>query len=129
MSEPIVFVSKLRLKEGKLEEYKQFTRETTKWLEANRPRTVAILEYFSEDGTELSIVIIFADADAMQVHMQGLGELPTKSFEYLEPVSLEIYGKPNEATLEMMKMIGGSAVAFNINPHSIGGYARLNLDE
>lgn len=125
MSEPIVFVSNLRLKEGKVEEYKQFTRETTAWLQANRPRTIAIQEYLSKDGTELSIVIIFADADAMQVHMQRLGELPTKSFEYLEPLNIQIYGKPNEATLEMMKMIGGSEVTFNIKPHAIGGYIRF----
>lgn len=128
MSEPIVVISNLRLKEGRFEEYKQFTRETTKWLETNRPRTLAILEYFSENSAELSIVIIFADADAMQVHMQGLGELPTKSFEYLEPVSLRIYGMPNEATLQMMKNIAVSEAAFNIRPQAIGGYIRLKAE-
>ncbi len=124
MSGPIVFVTNLRIKEGKVEEYKQFTRETTEWLKANRPSTLAILEYTSEDGTELSIVIVFADAKAREVHMLGLGELPTKSFEYLDIVNLQIYGTPTETTLEMMKMIGGSGIVFNIKPQSIGGYIR-----
>ena len=125
MSEPIVFISNLRIKEGKVEEYKRFTRETTAWIKANRPRTVAILEYTSEDGTEASVVIVFPDAEAMEAHMLGLGELPNKAREYVEVASLQIYGKPNETTLETMKMIADSGVTFNIKPQAIGGYMRL----
>ena len=105
MSEPIVFISNLRIEEDKLEEYKQFTRETTEWIKANRPRTDAILEYASKDGTEVSIVIVFPDAEAMQAHMQGLGELPQKTREYAEVANIQIYGMPNEATLVTMNMI------------------------
>ena len=126
MSEPIVMISNLRIKEGKLEEYKKFTREATEWLQANRPGTTAILEYVSEDGTDLSVVLIFSNAEAMQAHMQGLGEFPDKSRELAQVESIQIYGKPNETTLEMMKMIGGAGITFNIKPQRIGGYIRLS---
>lgn len=125
MSEPIVMISNGRIKESKVEEYKGFTRETTEWIKTNRPGTVAILEYISEDNTELSIVLFFSDAEAMEAHMRGLGELPEESREYLEISSIQIYGKPNDATLETMKMIADSGIVFNIKPQAIGGYIRL----
>ena len=126
MSEPIVMVSNLRIKEGKVEEYKKFTLAATEWIKENRPGTAAILENASEDGAELSIVIIFSDAEAMQAHMAGLGEFPNKSRELAAVESIQIYGEPNETTLDMMKMIGGSGITFNIKPQWIGGYTRLS---
>ena len=125
MSDPIVMVSNLIIKEGKVEEYKQFTQEATEWIKANRPRTDAILEYSSADGTELSIVIVFPDADAMQTHMEGLGEFPNKTREFAQVDNIQIYGQPNKTTLETMKMIADSGVTFNIKPQAIGGYIRL----
>lgn len=125
MSNPIVMVSSLRIKQAKIEDYKRFTLEATEWIKANRPRTDAILEYVSEDGTEGSIVIVFPDADAMQTHMQGLGEFPSKTREFAQVDNIQIYGQPNETTLEMMKMIAESGVTFNIKPQAIGGYMRL----
>jgi hypothetical protein len=70
-------------------------------------------------------VIVFPDAEAMEAHMQGLGELPNKTREYAEVFSLQIYGMPNKATLETMKMIAGSGVAYSIKPQPIGGYIRF----
>ncbi len=128
MSEPIVMISNLRIKEGHVGEYKQFTQEVTEWIEANRPGTAAILEYLSEDETELSIVIVFSGAEAMQAHIQGLGEFPDKSREYAEVESIQIYGKPNEATLKTMRMIADAGLAIKITPQWIGGFTRLSSD-
>lgn len=125
MSEPIVMISNLRILESKLEEYKKFTLEAIEWIKANRPRTVALLEYTSEDGTGGSIVIVFPDAEAMEEHMKGLGEFPNKTREFAEVFSIQIYGRPNEATLETMNMIAGSGITFDIKPQAVGGYLRL----
>lgn len=125
MSEPIVFISNQRIKEGKLGGYKQAYRQVAELTEATKPGTVAHLAYLNEDGTEMSIVHIFPDAESMDLHMQGVDELAKRAFEFMEIVSFEIYGRPSDTVLEMMKQIAGTGVTLNIKPQRVGGYMRL----
>jgi quinol monooxygenase YgiN len=125
MSEPIVFISNQRIKEGKHDEYTQAYRQVAELTEANKPGTVAHLAYVNEDGTEASIVHVFPDAESMELHMQGVDELAKKAFEFMEIVSFEIYGKPSDTVLEAMKKIVGSGVTLNIKPQPVGGYIRF----
>lgn len=126
MSEPIIFISIQRVKEGKLEGYKHYYRQVAEQAKANKPGTVAHLAYHNEEGTELSVIHIFPDAKSMELHMIGVDELAKKAYEYVEILSFEIYGKPTEAVLERMMQIVGSGIPLNIKPQLIGGYIRFN---
>jgi uncharacterized protein YkuJ len=125
MSEPIVFISNQRVKDGKLDGYKKYYRQVAEMTEANKPGTVAHLAYANEDGTAVSIVHIFPDAESMDLHMLGVDELAKKAFEFMEIVSFEIYGRPSDTVLDMMMQIAGSGVALSIKPQPIGGYIRF----
>ena len=127
MSEPIIFISNQKVKEGKLEGYKQYYRQVAEQAKANKPGTVAHLAFHNEEGSELSIIHIFPDAESMELHMIGVDELAKKAYDYVEILSFEIYGKPTEPVLESMMQIVGSSIALNIRPHLIGGYIRFNL--
>jgi quinol monooxygenase YgiN len=125
MSEPIVFISNQRIKEGKLDEYKQSYRENIELIKADKPGTVAHLAYINEDGSEVSMVHVFPDAESMDLHMQGVGERAKKAFEFMEIISYEIYGRPSDTVLEMMQQIAGSGVVLNLKLQHMGGYLRL----
>jgi uncharacterized protein YkuJ len=125
MSEPIVFISNQRIKEGKLDEYKQSYRENIGIIKADKPGTVAHLAYINEDGSEVSMVHVFPDAESMDLHMQGVGERAKKAFEFMEIISYEIYGRPSDTVLEMMQQIAGSGVVLNLKLQHMGGYLRL----
>ena len=125
MSEPIIFISNQRVKEGKLEEYKLYYRQVAEQAKADKPGTVAHLAYLNEAGSELSIIHIFPDAEAMELHMKGVDQLAKKAYEYVEILSFEIYGKPADTVLERMMQIVGSQIALSIKPQLIGGYMRF----
>jgi hypothetical protein len=125
MSDPIIFISNQKVKEGKLEGLKQYYRQVAEQAKANKPGTVAHLAYHNEEGTELSIIHIFPDAESMELHMIGVDELAKKAYEYVEILSFEIYGKPTDTVLERMMQIVGSRIALNIRPQLIGGYIRF----
>lgn len=125
MSEPIVFISNQRIKEGKLDEYKQSYRENIGIIKADKPGTVAHLAYINEDGSEVSMVHVFPDAESMDLHFQGVGERAKKAFEFMEIISYEIYGRPSDTVLEMMQQIAGSGVVLNLKLQHMGGYLRL----
>lgn len=125
MSGPIVFVSKHRIKEGKLDGFKQHYRKGAQLIEANKPHTVLFHAYLNEEGREVSIVHLFPDAGAMDLHMEGVGERAKEAYEFLEPESLEIYGRPSDEILEAMRQTTGAGVEVTVRPQSLGGFARF----
>lgn len=54
------------------------------------------LAYVSEDGTRVTIVHVFADADSMDLHVEGAEERTRTAYEFVEPRGFEIYGMPSE---------------------------------
>ncbi|MBM3126582.1 MAG: hypothetical protein FJZ87_16180 [Chloroflexi bacterium] len=124
MSEPIIFVAHQKVKQGKAEEYKKVYQEVGEWMEANKPQTAAHIAYISEDGTEASVVHIFPDNEAMEKHMQNLGDVGVKAFTLMEIVGFDVYGTPSKMVLDsMLRMIPGAKVT--MKTRSAGGYIRL----
>lgn len=124
MSEPIIFIAHQQVKQGKAEEYKKVYQEVGEWMEANKPQTSAHIAYVSEDGTEASVIHIFPDIEAMEKHMQNLGDVGAKAFSLMEIVGFDVYGTPSKMVLDsMLKMIPGAKVT--VRPQHAGGYIRL----
>ncbi|MGH8945238.1 MAG: hypothetical protein ACRDVL_03730, partial [Acidimicrobiia bacterium] len=103
MADPIVFVSTHKIKEGKLDDFKQLSREITPLIEAGKPNTVFLQAYLNEEGTEVTIVHLFPDADAMDLHFQGADERTERAYEFIQPQHFEIYGTPSDQVLSTMR--------------------------
>ena len=125
MSNPIIFISNQRIKEGKLEDYKKNYLQVASMTEATKLKTAAPLAYLNEEGTKASIVHVFPDAESMEVHMKGVDELAKKAYQFMEIESFEIYGRPSDKILAGIMQIAGSGVTLDIKPQSVGGYIRL----
>jgi quinol monooxygenase YgiN len=125
MTEPIIFIAQQKIKQGKVEEYKMYYQEVAEWMEANKPQTSAHIAYVSEDGTEASVVHIFPDAEAMEKHMQGLGDLGMKAFMLMDIVGFDVYGTPSKMVLESLVKMVGPGAKVNLKPQPAGGYIRL----
>ena len=125
MSEPIVFISHNQMKEGKLDAFIEFNQDGFLLIREQKPATVALLAYAGEDGGEVSFVHVFPDAEAMDIHFQGADERSKRAYEFMQPISMEIYGSPNDGVLEMMKQIAESGVTVSIDTDHLGGFLRL----
>lgn len=129
MTQPIVFVSRSRVKEDRLEEFDTFFRERVPVISYGDPGTVALLSYLSEDGRELHIVHVFLHADAFDAHLNGLEERARLADDYLEGLAWEIYGAPNEETLKgVQAWAAKSGLRVTVYPDNFGGYLRASLD-
>lgn len=130
MSDPIVFISTHGIKEGKLEEYKQYFKHGSKDIESEKPETVAFLAYLNEDETEVSTVHVFPDSDAMDTHMEGVDERSEGAAEFLEFRKFEIYGTPSDDVTAMMEQAASAAGAtVTVRPALVGGYLRLESSQ
>lgn len=124
MPEPIVFISRNKIKEGKTDDFRKHYRDSIQPIWTGKPGTLAQLAYENEEAVEVTVVRLFPSADALDHQIQGADERSKRTYEYIEPISIEIYGTPNPATLEMMKKIAGSGVMVSISPHYMGGFIR-----
>jgi hypothetical protein len=126
VSEPVVFISHFEVKEGALPDLKRRSADVMARLREDKPQTVLFLAYLDEEGTEISFLHAFPDADAMDAHFEGVQERVAAAYQYIEPRGWEIYGRPNEGALEMMRQAAATAdVSLTVLPDHLGGFLRL----
>jgi len=126
MSEPVVFISHFKVKEGKVDELRRLAGEVERSLREGKPRTAAWLVFLGEDGAQVSFVHCFPDADSMDLHFEGSDERSAAVYEFVEPDGFEIYGRPSDQALETMgQAAAGAGVSLSVQPGYLGGFMRL----
>ena len=122
----MVFISHFGIKEGTLGDLRRLSEEVIEHLRQDKPRTTVFLAYLDEEGTAVSFLHVFPDADSMDLHFEGADERAEAAYRYLEPRGWEIYGRPNETALESMQQASaGAGVPLTILPDHLGGFLRL----
>ncbi len=125
MTDPIVFISRNRVKNGMFDDFRKHYRDSVPLTEVGKPGTLVQLAYVNKDATEVAIVRIFPNAEAMDLQLQGADERSKVVYKFIEPTSIEIYGMPNSYAMEMMEKVAGSGIDVSVNPQFIGGFIRL----
>jgi hypothetical protein len=126
MSEPVVFISHFKIKEGTLPDLKRLTEDVVARLREEKPRTVLYLAYLDDQGAEISFLHAFPDADSMDVHFEGVDERVAAAYQYLEPQGWEVYGKPSDRAMDTMRQAAQtSGVSLTVLPEHLDGFLRL----
>jgi hypothetical protein len=126
MPEPVVFISHFGIKEGTLDDMKRLSENVFENLHDGKPRTVLFLAYLDEQGTEVSFLHAFPDAESMDLHFEGVDERVRAAYQFLVPRGWEIYGRPSEAALESIRQSAATAgVSLTVLPEHLGGFLRL----
>ena len=127
MADPVAFISHFRIKEGNAEAVWTMFAAVATQLEASGPRTAAYLAFLDEAGARLSILHVFPDASAMDLHAEGAAQRSQAAYELFEPAGWEVYGTPSVAALEMIKSEAAKwGVPFTVEPESVGGFLRFS---
>ena len=124
MTDPIVFISRNRVRKGMYDDFRKHYRDSVPPIEAGKPGTLVQLAYVNEDTTEVVIVRLFPSAEAMDLQLQGADERSKVAYKFMEPASIEIYGTPSSYSMEMMEKVAGSGISVSVNPQFIGGFIR-----
>lgn len=128
MSEPIIYVDRSEVREGKLEELKAAMNELVELVNANEPRLIAYNVYFTEDGTRMTVVHIHHDFNSLELHMKVAGPAFPKFAQFIKMLTIDIYGKPSDDLIEQLRqkarMLGNGTVLV----HGLyAGFARFGI--
>ena len=126
MSELILYVDTSQVHEGRLEELKRAMKELAEFVDTNVPRAIAYNVYFTEDGTRMTVAQLHPDPASLEYHMKVAGPAFPKLGEFLELMRIEIYGKPSDELLKLLRqkaeLLGkGTVVVHDLH----AGFARL----
>jgi hypothetical protein len=126
MTEPIVFISRWRIRNGARADLEAMYANAVGFIGSTKPRTALFAAYVSEDGNELRIVHAFPDARAMDEHFAGSMERGASAEDIIELVGFEVYGTASPAALDQLRREAATASGgwLTVLPASIGGYLR-----
>lgn len=126
MPEPLVFVDRSEILDGKLDELKMAAKEMAAFVEANEPRTIAYHVYVDEEPSVMTVVQVHPDSASMELHMTAARPIFRKFAGLLRMVSMDVYGTPSDELLEQVRekaeMLGARSV--RVHEHH-AGFARL----
>jgi len=126
MSEPLISLDTSLIRDGRLDELKEAVTELVEFVSSNEPRPIAYEVYFDETGSRMTVLQVHPDSASMEYHMTVAGPAFAGFAELVTLSTLDVYGKPSEALLELLRrkvqMLGDATVIV----HDLqAGFARI----
>ena len=126
MSSPFIFIATNRLKPGALDRERDRVPGLVEFIEAHEPRLIAFNEYVNESADEVTVVQVHPDAASMEAHMEIVRERASAAYaDTLDAtVRVQVFGRPTDAILEILRQQAGNGVEISINGEHLGGFTR-----
>jgi quinol monooxygenase YgiN len=126
MSEPIIALDTSLIRVGRLDELKRAVAELVEFVRSNEPRPIVYEVYVDNTESRMTVVQVHPDSASMEYHMTVAGPAFAGFAELVTLSTLDVYGKPSEELLELLRrkvqMLGDATV----NVHDLqAGFARI----
>jgi quinol monooxygenase YgiN len=126
MSNPLVYVDTSEVRDGAHAMLREAIKELVEFIDANEAQLLAYNVYLSDDGSEMTVVHVHADAASLEYHMEVAGAAFRPFADLVTLSSIHVYGRPSEKTLSMLhdkaRLLGGDSVIVH-DPHA--GFSRF----
>jgi len=111
----MIYIDKSAIGYGKLEELRTAMNKLVEFVKANEPQLIAYNVYFDEDSAQMTVIHVHPDAESLEFHMKVAGPLFPDFAEFIKLLSIDIYGKPTDQSLQQIRqkaqMLGDGNVA------------------
>jgi quinol monooxygenase YgiN len=126
MSEPIISLDTSLIRVGRLDELKRAVAELVEFVRSNEPRPIVYEVFVDQTESRMTVVQVHPDSASMEYHMTVAGPAFAGFAELVTLSTLDVYGKPSEELLELLRrkvqMLGEATV----NVHDLqAGFARI----
>lgn len=117
MSETFIYTSVFKVREGKLEDYRSFTRRVAQLVQEQEPAMVHFGIYLDPRTGQATTVQVHRSVDNFARHMDLITPMMGEAREMIDlsEMTIRIYGQPTEAILEQMQSLVGSGAAVSIS--------------
>jgi quinol monooxygenase YgiN len=125
MREPIILIDKWKIREGKLEEFKDAARDFVDFVFENEPQLIAYNVYVDEESNQCTVVQIHPQSESIDFHMEVAGPRFGRFMELYEPGGrIEVHGRPADHILERMQQTARQFGVAVVLKELYAGFAR-----
>ena len=126
MSEPLISLDTSLIRDGRLDELKEAVAELVEFVRSNEPRPIVYEVYVDDTESRMTVVQVHPDSASMEYHMTVAGPAFAGFAELVTLSTLDVYGKPSEELLELLRrkvqLLGDATVTV----HDLqAGFARI----
>jgi quinol monooxygenase YgiN len=114
VTDQVLYLDRFQLKEGKVEDFRAFAEELTQFVQEKEHGAVSYHYFLEEDGSGTAI-FVFADADALDHHLNIASEMFMRSHDMIGHAEIEVLGTPSDQAREMTTQYGG-----RVKPRLVG---------
>jgi hypothetical protein len=125
MAEPIIFISRNRILDGRRSEFEAAFAAAVGMIGSNKPRTALFAAYLDEAGTEVRVVHAFPDPEAMAAHFEGSEDRSASASALITPAGFEVFGPaPSAAVYQLRHEAEIAGIGVDVFDNAIGGFLR-----
>jgi hypothetical protein len=129
MAKPLIYIDTSDVREGALEELKGAIGQLADFVDSHEPQIVAYAVYFSEDGSQMTVIHIHADSTSLDVHMDVAGPRFGVFAEFLTLSSIRIFGEPSAESVRLLREKARMLGAGEVTVHPLhAGFGRFEAD-
>ena len=114
MSEPVIYVDRSEIRDGKLEEVKTGIKELAEFIERNEPQLVSYAAYVDDDGRHMTVIHVHADVASLERHMNIGGPLFRAFAELVNLATIDVYSAVGPEVMSLLEqkaaLLGGATV-------------------
>ena len=107
----IKVIALFKIKEGKLNEFKQGVPGLINAVKKNEPGALTYDWYLNEEAMECMVLETYADSQALMAHAGNVGELLQKLMG-ISDLTLEVFGNPEAELKKILKDMGAKLYPF-----------------
>lgn len=127
MPDPIIYVDRSLIVDGKLEQLKRGIRALVEFVERREPRLISYGFFLDEARMRMTVIAMHPDSASLEFHLDVAGPEFRKLKELVELTEIEVYGPVSDTALvqlqEKARMLGGGGKVVVLEAEA--GFGRL----
>lgn len=126
MSEFLVYVDRSSIHDGAYDDLVAGMRDLARFVEENEPNIPSYHVFFSEDGASMTVVHVHTTPDTLDLHLEIAGTEFKKVKDFITLESIDVFGKPSDNAVEMMRKKAEMLGSGEVRVHELGaGFHRF----
>lgn len=119
MSDTIMVINTMRIRDGELEEFRESVRKAVEFAEEHAPQLL-VQVYIDEHAMLAQSFQIYPDSAAILRHWQLSDPYIQDVSQHMTPVRLDVYGQPSDEVLDGLRPFQEAGTEVTVTPRLVG---------
>ena len=108
VADHVIYIDRFEIRDSKLEDFKRYATDMAAFVQEQEPKALSFNYYVNDGGRHGTAVFVFADADALDAHLDVASSRFQEGYALLSATEIELLGDPSERAVELAESFNGT---------------------